>query len=164
MAVLFAATTMDTGVRLQRMIVQEWGTIYNIAPLTGKGLSTVLAVGTCLVLAFGTGGGAGTGGLVIWPLFGTTNQLLAGLTLLVLSVFLLKKGRPTVFTLVPMVFVLGMTVLALLWQLRQFWGLGTAQGYFLVGLDVVILAVTIWVALESLGALARARGPQEGVT
>ena len=96
MAILFAATTMDTGVRLQRYIVQEWGTIYDIPALTGKGLSTGLAVGSCLVLAFGAGGGAGTGGLVIWPLFGTTNQLLAGLTLLVLSVFLLKKGRPTI--------------------------------------------------------------------
>ena len=154
MAILFAATTMDTGVRLQRMIVQEWGTIYNVAPLTGKGLSTALAVGTCLVLAFGAGGGAGTGGLVIWPLFGTTNQLLAGLTLLVLSVFLLKQGRSTIYTLAPMVFVLGMTVLALLWQLRQFWEQGS---YFLLGLDIVILLATIWVALESLGALAKAR-------
>ena len=153
MAILFAATTMDTGVRLQRYIVQEWGTIYDIPALTGKGLSTGLAVGSCLVLAFGAGGGAGTGGLVIWPLFGTTNQLLAGLTLLVLSVFLLKKGRPTIYTLAPMVFILGMTVLALLWQLRAFWELGS---YFLVTLDVVIIATTIWVALESLTALRKA--------
>ena len=87
-------------------------------------------------------------------MFGTTNQLLAGLTLLVLSVFLLKKGRPTIYTLAPMVFILSMTVLALLWTVRDFWRQGN---YFLVGLDVVILFTTIWVALESLGALARAR-------
>ncbi|HIL90501.1 MAG TPA: carbon starvation protein A, partial [Gemmatimonadetes bacterium] len=47
MAILFAATTMDTGVRLQRYIVQEAGTIYDIPALTGKGLSTVLAVVCC---------------------------------------------------------------------------------------------------------------------
>ena len=154
MAVLFAATTMDTGVRLQRYIIQEWGVIYNIPAFTGRGLSTSLAVVACLMLAFGAGGGAGTGGLEIWPLFGTTNQLLAGLTLLVLSVFLMKKGRRTVFTLVPFVFLLTMTIFALLVQLVGFWEQGR---YFLVFLDVLILVATIWVALESLGALKRAR-------
>ena len=154
MAVLFAATTMDTGVRLQRYIIQEWGTIYDLPVLTGRWVSTALAVGTCLALAFGAGGGAGTGGLVIWPLFGTTNQLLAGLTLLVLSVFLLKLGRPTLYTLAPFAFLLTVTILALLWQLRAFWEQGQ---YFLAALDVVILAATIWVALEALSALRKAR-------
>ena len=159
MAVLFAATTMDTGVRLQRYIIQEWGSIYDLPVLTGRGLSTAIAVGSCIALAFGAGGGAGTGGLIIWPLFGTTNQLLAGLTLLVLSVFLLKLGRPTVYTLVPFAFLLTMTILALLLQLRTFFQQGQ---YFLVFMDVVILGATIWVALESLAALRRARRAARG--
>ena len=92
---------------------------------------------------------------MIWPLFGTTNQLLAGLTLLVLSVYLLKNGRRTIFTLAPMVFILSMTLLALLWQLRAFFESGQ---YFLVALDVVILGATIMVVLESLGALKNAKG------
>jgi carbon starvation protein len=160
MAVLFAATTMDTGVRLQRYIIQEWGLIYKVPVLTGRGVSTFIAVATCVALAFGAGGGAGTGGLAIWPLFGTTNQLLAGLTLLVLSVFLLKKGRPTIYTLAPMAFLLTMTILALLVQLAGFW---QQERYFLVFMDLVILVVTIWVALEALGALMKARreGPDE---
>jgi carbon starvation protein len=153
MAILFAATTMDTGVRLQRYIVQEWGTIYELPFLTGRGVSTLLAVGSCLALAFGAGGG-GAGGLIIRPLFGTTNQLLAALTLLVLSVFLLKLGRPTVFTLAPFAFLLAVTIMALLWQLRAFWEQGQ---YFLAVLDVVILGATIWVALEALSALRKAR-------
>jgi carbon starvation protein len=154
MAILFAATTMDTGVRLQRYIVQEWGSIYDLPILTGRGVSTAVAVGCCLALAFGAGEGGGTGGLEIWPLFGTTNQLLAGLSLLVLSVFLLKLGRATVYTLTPFAFLLFMTIWALLTQLRSFWEQGS---YFLVFLDVVILAATIWVALESFAALQRAR-------
>jgi carbon starvation protein len=152
MAILFAATTMDTGVRLQRYIVQEWGTIYDIPALTGKGLSTVLAVGCCLALAFGSGGG-GEGGLIIWPLFGTTNQLLAALTLLVLSVFILKQGRPTLYTLAPFSFLLFMTIWALLTQLRGFY---ESEQYFLLGLDAVILVTAIWVGLESLSALRKA--------
>ncbi len=154
MAVLFAATTMDTGVRLQRYIIQEWGVIYRIKALTGRVVSTLLAVAACVALAFGAGGGAGTGGLVIWPLFGTTNQLLAGLTLLVISVILMKKGRRTVFTMVPFAFLLVMTVFALLWQLADFW---RGEQYFLVFMDLLILVATIWVGLESLGALMRAR-------
>ena len=153
MAILFAATTMDTGVRLQRYIIQEWGTIYEIPALTGRGLSTVLAVGCCLALAFGAGGG-GAGGLAIWPLFGTTNQLLAGLTLLVLSVFLRKLGRPTIYTLAPLTFLLFMAVFVLIIQARDFF---TEGQYFLLVMDVVILAATIWVALESLAALRRTR-------
>ena len=74
MAVLFAGTTMDAGVRLQRYIVQEWGTIYNIAPLQNGYVATGIAVGACFVLAFGAGGPDGSGGMLIWPLFGTTNQ------------------------------------------------------------------------------------------
>jgi carbon starvation protein len=151
MAILFAATTMDTGVRLQRYIIQEWGSIYDLPVLTGRGVSTVVAVVCCLALAFGAGEG---GGLEIWPLFGTTNQLLAGLSLLVLSVFLLKLGRATVYTLVPFGFLLFMTIWALGEQLMTFWEQGS---YFLVFLDVVILGATILVALESFAALRRAR-------
>ena len=154
MAVLFAATTMDTGVRLQRYIVQEWGTIYGIPALTGRTTATLIAVGTCIALAFGAGGGAGSGGLIIWPLFGTTNQLLAALTLLVLSVFLLKLRRPTIYTLTPFAFLIVVTLWALIDQLGDFW---QRRQYFLVFVDLLILVATIWVALESLAALQRAR-------
>jgi carbon starvation protein len=154
MAVLFAATTMDTGVRLQRYIIQEWGQIYDLPALRGRFLSTMIAVSACIALAFGAGGGAGTGGMVIWPLFGTTNQLLAGLTLLVVSVYLLKLGRPTLYTVAPLSFLMVMAIAALLVQLRAFW---IAGSYFLVVLDVLILVAAVWVALEALAALQRAR-------
>jgi carbon starvation protein len=88
MVVLFAGTTMDSGVRLQRYIIQEWGVIYGIPALNKGVVATIIAVGACLLLAFGAGGASGSGGLIIWPLFGSTNQMLAGLTLLVISVML----------------------------------------------------------------------------
>lgn len=153
MAILFAATTMDTGVRLQRYIVQEWGNIYDIPSITGRFASTFIAVASCVALAFGAGGGGGTGGLVIWPLFGTTNQLLAALTLLVVSVALLRMGRSTIYTVAPLSFLLVMTVVALLVQLRGFWESGQ---YFLVGMDLVILAASIWVALECTSSFVQA--------
>ena len=152
MAVLFAGTTMDAGVRLQRYIVQEWGVIYNIPPLQNGYVATGVAVGACLVLAFGAGGAGGTGGMVIWPLFGTTNQLLAGLTLLVVSVILVKLGRPSIYTMVPMVFV---TTMAFLSALIQLWDLYRGGNYFLMCVDLLIVVAAIFVMLEAASAFMR---------
>ena len=154
MAILFAGTTMDTGVRLQRYIVQEWGNIYNIPVLTNSVVATLVAVGACIALAFGAGGASGAGGMVIWPLFGTTNQLLAGLTLLVVSLMLLKLGRPVWFTLLPMAFLLTMTIMALLFQL---WGFYSNGKWLLVFMDLLILVAAVMVALEAMSAFMKER-------
>ncbi|RLW69241.1 MAG: carbon starvation protein A, partial [spirochete symbiont of Stewartia floridana] len=77
MGILFAGTTMDTGVRLQRYIIQEWGKRFNLPFLKKNINATLVAVGTCVLLAFGAGGSSGKGGMAIWPLFGASNQLLA---------------------------------------------------------------------------------------
>ena len=154
MAALFAGTTMDTGLRLQRYIFQEWGEIYNIKWMAKPLPATMLSVGSCLVLAFGAGGADGSGGLLIWPLFGTTNQLLAGLTLLVITVMLVRRGSPTVFTLVPLVFILVMSLYALLEQLRTFY---LKEDWFLLGLGAVVLVAAVFVTLESVAALKRAK-------
>jgi carbon starvation protein len=152
MAVLFAGTTMDAGVRLQRYIVQEWGVIYGITPLQNGYVATAVAVGACLMLAFGAGGADGSGGMIIWPLFGTTNQLLAGLTLLVVSLILVKLGRPSRYTLTPMVFVTSMAFLSALYQLWDFY---TSGLYFLVFIDLLIIAAAVLVMLEAAAALVR---------
>ena len=154
MAVLFAGTTMDAGVRLQRYIVQEWGIIYDIRVLRNGYIATFVAVGACLVLAFGAGGAQGTGGMIIWPLFGTTNQLLAGLTLLVISVMLVKRGRPSRYTMVPMVFVTATSFLSALYQL---WDLYTSRNYLLVFMDMLIIIAAIFVMLEAASAFVRAK-------
>jgi carbon starvation protein len=154
MAALFAGTTMDTGLRLQRYIFQEWGEIYNIKWMAKPVPATLLSVATCLALAFGAGGADGSGGLLIWPLFGTTNQLLAGLTLLVVTVMLVRRGSPSIFTLAPLVFVLAMTLFALVIQLNGFYQKGD---WFLFGLDIVVLVAAILVTLECAAALKRAK-------
>ncbi len=151
MVVLFAGTTMDTGLRLQRYIFQEWGSIYNISWMQKAAPATLLAVGSCLLLAFGAGGD-GSGGLMIWPLFGTTNQLLAGLTLLVITVMLVKLGRPMWYTLGPLMFLLTMTTLGLLIQLKSFYEKGD---WFLFTLDLIILVAAVLVILESSSALTK---------
>ncbi len=152
MASLFAGTTMDTGIRLQRYIFQEWSEIYNIKWMGKPFFATLLAVASCLVLAFGAGGGSGSGGLLIWPLFGTTNQLLAGLTLLVISVMLVRNKRPAIYVMIPLIFLLAMTLTALLLQLKNFYNGGK---WFLLGLDIIVLIAAISVSLESIATLIR---------
>ena len=158
MVVLFAGTTMDSGVRLQRYIIQEWGDIYGI-PVFKKGiLATLVAVGCCLALAFGAGGASGSGGLIIWPLFGSTNQILAGLTLLVISVMLIKLGRPARYTMIPMIFVLITSSWAALIKLREFYEDGN---WLLVTIDAIVVITTFMVILEAASVISRA-GQQAG--
>ncbi|MFC7375648.1 carbon starvation protein A [Brachybacterium sp. GCM10030267] len=151
MAVLFAATTMDTGVRLQRFVVQEMGQIVGLKLGTLSATLVVLVV--CLALAFGAGAD-GSGGMLIWPLFGTTNQLLAGLTLAILAVMLTRKRRPVLPVMIPLLFVLFVSVYALLIQLGGFLAEGN---WLLLIMDIVILIAAVWVIVESAIALNRAR-------
>ena len=152
MVVLFAGTTMDSGVRLQRYIIQEWGEIYNI-PILNKGvLATLVAVTCCLALAFGAGGASGSGGLIIWPLFGSTNQILAGLTLLVITVMLIKLGRPAKYTMIPMIFVLITSSWAALIKLKEFYDAGN---WLLVTIDLVVVVTTFMVILEAASVIAK---------
>ena len=152
MVVLFAGTTMDSGVRLQRYIIQEWGDIYNI-PIMKKGIvATMFAVGCCLALAFGAGGASGSGGLIIWPLFGSTNQILAGLTLLVITVMLIKLGRPAKYTMIPMIFVLVTSSWAALIKLKEFYDAGN---WLLVTIDVIVVITTFMVILEAASVISK---------
>lgn len=155
--VSFAATTMDTGIRLQRYIIAELGEQYRIKALREPTLATTLAVGSCMLLAFGAhapGGGVGSGGLVIWPLFGTTNQLLAALSLIVVSIYLRQLKRPIMLTMVPTVFLLVMSVWAMLTSLGNWWF--SDQPNYLLGIfGIVILIAALWMALEAFSALRR---------
>ena len=154
MVVLFAGTTMDSGIRLQRYIIQEWGGIYGVAMLKKRVPATLIAVGCCLLLAFGAGGASGSGGLTIWPLFGSTNQILAGLTLLVISVMLIRLGRPARYTLMPMVFVLITSSWAAILKLIEFYRDGN---WLLVVIDIVVLITSVLVILEAVSVIARFR-------
>ena len=161
MVVLFAGTTMDSGVRLQRYIIQEWGDIYGINFFKNGVMATLVAVVCCLLLAFGAGGASGSGGLAIWPLFGSTNQILAGMTLLVISVMLIKMGRPARYTLLPMIFVLITSCWAAILKLIEFW---LAANWLLVTIDIVVLVTSFMVILEAasvVGQFLREKANQE---
>jgi carbon starvation protein len=155
----FAATTMDSAMRILRYILQELGSQYRVTALQNGAAATVL--GAVLVAALALGVDRGAGGMRIWPLFGTTNQLTGGLTLLVVSVFLLSLGRRAWVTLVPMAFLLVMTTWAMLTQLASYLDL---QQWLLFGLGAAVFALEVWLILEAVAVFRRlgSRGPPAG--
>ncbi|SFC93701.1 carbon starvation CstA family protein [Streptomyces aidingensis] len=158
MAVLFAATTMDTGVRLLRFVVQEAGEVVKVRINNGAGTLVAVAVGMGLTFSQGAGG---DGGLRIWPLFGTSNQLLASLTLSIVAVMLIRKRRNPVPALVPLAVVFVMALWAAFVQLGDFYD---AQDWLLLVIDLVIIVAALWVALEAVLAMRRAsREPPEAL-
>ncbi len=153
----FAATTLDTSVRLMRYIISELGVVYDIKPLTGIHVATSIAVlsSAALVLLPEGPRGIGSGGYLLWPLFGTSNQLLAGISFLLITIWLRKKGRSIIYTVVPMIFLLFMTLWAMIQQVVIEWsGLGATDGNLLLFvLGAIILGFTIWILIESASLL-----------
>ena len=146
----FAGTTLDTATRIQRYIVTELARNYKIKPLQGRYPATALAVLAAAALAFSEG--SGKGALALWPLFGTSNQLLAGLVLLVASVYLIKKGTKAWVTAVPMVFMMITSTWAMLENIPIF--IGTAQ-WHLVVVGALLLALEAWMILEAVMYIKR---------
>lgn len=150
----FAATTLDTSVRLMRYIINELGEEYSIKPLQQMHTSTMIAVGASAALVLLPEGprGLGSGGYLLWPLFGTSNQLLAGISLLLITIWLKRKGRSIIYTLIPMLFLLFMTLWAMTEQVVFQWsGYGEADANILLfSFGAVILGFTIWIFLEAI--------------
>jgi carbon starvation protein len=151
----FAATTMDTGVRLQRYLVQEIGEQIGVRVLARNlTLATTIAVLIPLAMALLPGGGeAGYTFGVLWQLFGTTNQLTAGLALSVIAVWVVRRGRNPMAALVPLVFLLAMTTWALISNLRSFI---EEDQWVLAPLDAIIFVLAVWLIIEAAMALRTA--------
>lgn len=145
----FAATSLDTAMRLLRYIINELGKEYDVEPLTHKHLATAIGIGASGLLALLPEGprGFGSGGFVLWPLFGTSNQLLAGITLLILTIWLKNKGRNYFPAFFPMVFLLFMTIYAMVQQIFFQWLPAEGTGILLL-FGLLILFFAIWIIYE----------------
>ena len=147
----FAATTMDTGVRLQRYIISELGAEYRIKIAQNRWVATTLAVSSCALLALGVDRGAG--GMRLWPLFGTTNQLTGAMSLLVISLFLFSLKRRIWVTVMPLGFLLVMTTWAMVINMIGYW---TSETWLLFGVGGAIFVLVLWLVFEALAAVRAA--------
>lgn len=154
MVIAFAATSLDTGARIQRLVLAELGEAYGVKPMSNRFVAGALGIGAALLLAVTQGGGQG--GLALWPLFGTTNQLVAGVTLLVVSIWLKQQGRPIVYTMVPMIAVAAVTAWAMIGNLIDYYA--NFEALWLLSLSgTLILALDVWILLEGFRVLRTTR-------
>ncbi len=156
--VSFAATTLDSATRIQRYIIGELAMAYKLPSLAKAHPATLIAVGTAFLLAFSQGfslPAVKKGALVLWPLFGTVNQLLAGLALLVITVYLAKRKAPIYVSLLPMIFMVLMTGWAMVLNLVRFYN---GAKWLLFGVGLAVLVLEIWMIIESLIVLKKAYG------
>ena len=155
--VSFAATTLDTSVRLMRYIISELGVEYNIPSLEKKHVATTIAVvaSAALVLIPEGPNGFGSGGYLLWPLFGTSNQLLAGISLLLISIWLRQLGRSYVITIVPMIFLMFMTLWAMFQQVFLQWAwYAAAPNMLLFVFGAIIFVFALWIIITAIQVLA----------
>lgn len=155
----FAATTMDSATRIQRYVIEELARATGVSVLGKRQVATALAVISAAALALLAGQG-GTGGLVLWPIFGVTNQLLASLTLVVLTTWQSRRGRPILPTLLPLVFLTVTVGWAAVTQMR-----GLLDAEIIAWPQVLVLGfgmmLQLWMLTEGALCLTRSRKIQQ---
>ncbi|MEA3367466.1 MAG: carbon starvation CstA 5TM domain-containing protein, partial [Planctomycetota bacterium] len=157
----FAGTTLDTATRIQRYVVAELATDFKVKPLANRYMATAVAVVAAAALAFGTGA-SGKGALMLWPMFGAVNQLLAALALLLITIYLRRRGTwGYVLTLVPCLFMLVLTVWAMVWKEWEFIekpiseAFPAYQKYALIGMNALTLLLALALVVECFITIAR---------
>lgn len=137
----FVFDTLDVSTRLGRYILQE------LFGLTGRSGALAATAVTCAVPAVFVLVSGPDAYRLFWTLFGTSNQLLAGLSLLGITVWLKRSGRRYWYTLAPMTFVLVVTMAALVLQVRHALGaLGAGPVNMVSLLNGIVAAVLIALA------------------
>ncbi|MCB0218258.1 MAG: carbon starvation protein A [Chrysiogenetes bacterium] len=156
LVVSFALTSMDSGTRLLRYNIAEIAETLNLPWLGHRVVASLGAVAAIGFFCFFKINGK-PAGLALWAIFGTSNQLLASLTLLVVSLYLLQRGRNALPTLLPMLFMMVSTGVAMAGQLRDFWAKDTM---LLFGLCLGLLIMALWLIFEALLAFRRYQSGQ----
>ncbi len=145
----FAGTTLDTSVRIQRYVISELAADLRIPFLANRWAATTFAVLTAAALAFATGAD-GTGAMKLWPLFGTSNQLLAALALLLVTLYLKRKGGfKFIVTAVPCLIMLVITNWAMVKNETIFLA---DKNWLLVTIGAGIFALALWMTVEAFMA------------
>lgn len=150
----FAGTTLDTGTRVQRYVLTELFGGMKINIFNNRYFSTAIAVLSALALAFITGAD-GKGALKLWPLFGAVNQILAAISLLVITIYLKSKGGwKWMISGLPAIFM----------AINIFWATIINQNIFyrednllLMVVNIIVLIIAVWILIESIAVFLAKR-------
>ncbi|MFH1549535.1 MAG: carbon starvation protein A [Planctomycetota bacterium] len=166
MAVGFAMTTLDTATRLLRFNIEELSGRLGLKRI-GKNryLASAIAIVWIGFFVLITAAGRTEGGVIkasdnpLWPIAGMSNQLMAALGLLTASVYFYKVKKPTAFTLLPMLIMLGLT----LWAIAEAVGAqispppGTEMNYGVLFVALALFGLAVWLMVEGVLKAAQLR-------
>lgn len=131
----FIVTTLDSAVRLNRYLFEElWSMVLKRVPRIMKHywFNSGLAVIIMWLLAYSNAFNK------LWPIFGTANQLLAAMTLITISFWLLLRKKKAFYTIIPAFFILITTLTALVLLMNQYI---REKNYILLLADILLLAL-----------------------
>jgi len=147
----FAMTSLDTATRLGRYAIQELFEAPDPSPtrraLSNRYLATGITVAVAALLVFS---GSAT---EIWPIFGAANQLVAALAFLTISLWLVFIRRPSLFALIPGVFIYAVTMAALGWNIYEF---SRKEKFTLVIISVFLMTLALILGVTGVRSLSRA--------
>ena len=140
----FLLTTLDTASRLGRYIFEEFiGASFKGSTYVATIASLLIPFVSIFITLYDSDGATIPVWRAIWPIFGVTNQLMAAFALLVIYIWMKNKGNNYIFLLIPMFFMMSMTVWALIQLVYQ-------SGLTLVGIvSLFLLLLTILLLFES---------------
>lgn len=152
----FVVTTLDAAVRLNRYLLEELWVIIFKNPhkiLKNAWFNSMLTVILMFILGYSNAFS------VLWPIFGTANQLLAALALITVSSWLVLKGRKYFFALLPAIFMLATTITALVMLFMDY---VKNSNYILMAVDILLLILSAGVVVLALKTFAK-RGKIKGI-
>lgn len=152
-AVSFALTTLDSATRLLRYNVEEVAETLKFPALGNRYVATGVAVAAIGFFALLQVNGR-PAGVALWAVFGTTNQVMAGLTLLTVTLYLYFRKKNYLYTAIPMVFMLVTTLVAMVVNVRKFYEDGS---FLLLAVGGVVLLIALWLIAEGILRFTRGR-------
>ena len=139
LVVSFAATTLDSATRIQRYIITEFGSATTFTILENKYLATLISVVPAYFIATDN-----TLRNDLWTTFGASNQMLAALTLMVLSIYFYKKKKNVTALVIPMIIVMSITISALIIKFKN------STNNLISIINGILIFLIIWMIIEGL--------------
>ena len=139
LVVSFAATTLDSATRIQRYIIAEFGAATKIKFLENRYFATLISITPAYLIA--------TNDKLrddLWITFGASNQMLAALTLMILSIYFWKKKKNIIPFLIPMILIMLITISALIIKFQ------TSSNNIVLTINGILIFLIFWMIFEGI--------------
>ncbi len=139
LVVSFAATTLDSATRIQRYIICEFGSATKLSLFENKYIATLTSIIPAYFIATNNELRS-----ELWQTFGASNQMLAALTLMILSIYFWKKNKNIIPLFIPMIIITIIAIWALIIKVQ------TANTLLIVIINGLLISLIIWMLFEGI--------------